>query len=302
MKIGLLLNPSAGSSDQGEAVRELIRGHEELSAFDLGAADGCSAVVRDAANQGCEIIAAAGGDGTVHDVANAILRQELPVTLGIVPLGTGNDLARTLRIGPDPRDAIAQLLLARTVRLDVMEVRVGSRTLFGINAVTGGFSGDVTDSLSAELKTTFGPLAYVIGTVTALPDLSRYHVSLAFDHTPADVLEAVAVVAANGRTVAGGKRIASFANPQDGLIDVVVVRPSTLLNLADIGARLIAGNLLGSKHVFQRRARHLHIAGEETMQFNVDGELVEGVDLEINMKPSSLPVIVGPDYEAVVPE
>ena len=300
MKIAILLNPAAGSAEQSGSIHRLIDQDDNLTLIELKGADACASAVRRAVAEGCEIVAAAGGDGTVHDVLNAILSQEAPVALGVIPLGTGNDLARTLAIGPDPRDSIAHLSLARIEHLDVMRVRTRSRTLYGINAVTGGFAGDVTEMLSAEMKAAFGPLSYIIGAVSALPNLSEYHITITAEGEEPARLEAVAIVAANGRTIAGGKRIASLANPQDGLMDVVVMKPSTLLDMADVDTRLVAGNLWGSKHIIHRQTRRLIIQGEDSLQFNVDGETVEGPDVDIEIIPAGIPVVVGANYTAVV--
>ncbi len=300
MKIAILLNPAAGSSEQSESVHRLIEQHDDLLLIELDHPEACAQAVRRAVAEGCEIIAAAGGDGTVHSVLNAILNQEAPVALGVVPLGTGNDLARTLAIGPDPRDAIAHLAVSHTERFDVMRVRCKDRTLYGINAITGGFGGDVTEALSPELKAAFGPLSYIIGAVSALPNLGEYSITLALDGEGPVQTDAVAIVAANGRTIAGGKRIAPLANPQDGLLDVVIVKPGTLLDAADVGTRLVAGNLLASKHIIHRTTSHLTIQGEHAMLFNVDGEMVDGPDLDVEIIPAAIPVVVGPDYTAVV--
>jgi diacylglycerol kinase (ATP) len=101
---------------------------------------------------------------------------------------------------------------------------------------------------------------------------------------------------ANGRTAAGGFQVAPLANPEDGLLDVIVVRYGDVLDLAGIAARLLAGNYLSSEQVMHRRARHVHIASQPGMWFNVDGELFTSQPITFTVMPQALRVVVGPEY------
>lgn len=300
MKTAVLVNPAAGSAEQSEALRALAADAPGLTFMELGGPDSCDVLVSRVLIQGFEVVAAAGGDGTVNQVLNALVRQGGRAALGVVPLGTGNDLVRTLALGPDPRDALAQLSLARIERLDLIRVRYDDTVLYGINAATGGFGGEVSASISSELKATFGPLAYVIGAVSALSALDDYGIACGLDGAAIAPTDAVAVVVANGRTIAGGKRIAPLANPQDGLLDVILINSASLVELADVGARLVAGNLLGSRFVTHHRARSICLRGDTDMRFNVDGELISGSSVSIDVLPRAMPVVVGSEFRSEI--
>ena len=115
------------------------------------------------------------------------------------------------------------------------------------------------------MKATWGPLAYLRGAASVLPDLHEYETYLSYDDGPPERVEALNVVVANGRYAAKGWEVASAANPEDGLLDVVVVRYGPLLDLTDVAARLLAGDYLESDLVLHRRARRVRVASRPGM-------------------------------------
>ena len=298
-------------------------GTHEQSALLHRAVDDCGGIVcranstqgmgiqmaREAVHEGFRRIGAAGGDGTAHEVVNGIVqaRQELgedapEVVFGIVPLGTGNDLAGTLALPSDPRDAVAVFLRQRPQVLDLFRItgviKGEEQLLYGINAAAGGFSGEVDEAVTTEMKKQWGPLAYLVGAARAAPDLQEYDTRIAFDDEPPESIDALNVVVANGRTVGGGKRVAPGANPCDGLLDVVVVKWGRMIDFAQVGARLLSGTWLESPHTLHRRVRKVQVESHPGMWFNVDGELQTKEPLTFEVMPAALPVVVGPDFRA----
>jgi diacylglycerol kinase (ATP) len=245
---------------------------------------------------GYELIVAAGGDGTINEVVNGLAAASAHATLGIIPLGTGNDLARTLAIPSDPLEALALLTRGPVRVIDLMKIESADATAYGINVAAGGFSGQVDEVLTEELKATWGPLAYLIGAARVLPDLTGYETSIAWEDGPPERVEALNVVVANGRTVGGGIPVAPSANPEDGRLDVVVVRYGSAVELLGVAARLLAGNYLTSERVFHRQVRRVRIASRPGMWFNVDGELLTNEPVTISVRPQALHVVVGPTY------
>ncbi len=294
----LIINPNAGSADRRAELRRAVEATPSITWRETTAPGDAGELAQRAPGEGFACVAAAGGDGTVNEVVNGLMQCGGAARLGVVPLGTGNDLARTLGIPIDPRDAVAVLDRGRDAAIDLIEVEFGDQRVWGINAAAGGFSGQVDKSMTAEAKKRWGPLAYLFGAAGTMLDLSEYDTRLAFDDEPEEAIKAVNIVVTNGRTVAGGKRVAPRANPCDGLLDVVIVRWAPMLDLAEVGARLMAGNYLDSEHVVHRQVRRVHVASEPGMWFNVDGELLTHEPITFTARPGALRVVVGPAFQA----
>ncbi len=300
----LILNPNAGSADQMAALKEAVAEAEEITCWETAEAEHGIELAGQALAEGYDCIAAAGGDGTINEVVNGLLQAagpgEIEAVLGVVPLGTGNDLARTLALPEDPRDAVALLLSgARVETLDAMRVETGGEVVYGTNAAAGGFSGQVDEVMTAERKKNWGPLAYLFGAADVLPELREYETLLAFDDGAEEQVDVLNVIVANGRTAAGGHRVAPLANPCDGLLDVVIVRGGGgVFGLAEVAGLLAAGNYLESENVLHRKVRRARVRSRPGMWFNIDGELLTKEPVTFAAVPGALRVVVGPDFVA----
>jgi diacylglycerol kinase (ATP) len=297
-RVCVIVNPHAGSSDGLDALRA---GAPRGVAFrDCDGEVELADLAHAAALDGFEVVAAAGGDGTVHAVAAGLMREP-PArrpALAVVPLGTGNDFARTLALPLDnPGAALVRATKPEAVRaLDVIHVQGDGIDTWAVNVCAGGFSGAIDEVLSPELKARWGPLAYLIGTVRAFPELKDYDTRVAFDDAPPERIDALNIVVANGRTAAGGRPAAPRANPEDGLLDIVIILQSTALDIARLAARVFAGDYLTDEHIVHRQVRRLAVTSRPGMWFNVDGELLSKEPLTFEAEPRALRVVVGEDY------
>ncbi|MEP0547776.1 MAG: diacylglycerol kinase family protein [Rhodothermales bacterium] len=296
MKARLILNPNAGSADAADALRLAIHAESDVELCDCEAPGHGRELAADAVEQGYDLVIAAGGDGTVNEVINGLARDFGAAAFGVVPLGTGNDLARTLALPNDPVLAFHLALRGERRALDLIRVESGDETVYAANVCAGGFTGDLDAAMTDELKATWGPLSYLIGTVKALPDLSEYETLVAWDGTDLEEVDAFNVVVANGRTAGGGRPAAPRANPEDGLLDVVIVKECTAVELAGLAARALAGDYLDSEHVVYRRARRLRVESTPGMWFNLDGEMHTNEPITFEVVPGALRVAVGPSY------
>jgi diacylglycerol kinase (ATP) len=290
------MNPKAGSAAQGAALRGAVAGRSDTIIRETRRPGEARELAAEMLRAGYELIVAAGGDGTINEVVNGLAAASAHATLGIIPLGTGNDLARTLAIPSDPLEALALLTRGPVRVIDLMKTESADATVYGINVAAGGFSGQVDEVLTEELKATWGPLAYLIGAARVLPDLTGYETTIAWEGGSPERVEALNVVVANGRTVGGGIPVAPSANPEDGRLDVVVVRYGSAVELVGVAARLLAGNYLTSERVFHRQVRRVRIASRPGMWFNVDGELLTNEPVTISVLPQTQRVVVGPTY------
>ena len=290
-KASVILNPSAGS---GRDLDDLVKQIERLPGAQVNMTTKAGSAVRlarAALRNGCDMIVAAGGDGTLNEVINGIQEDAGDARVGLLPLGTGNDFARTIGVPTDLEAAIDALRAGHTREVDLVRV-TSDEVRYFLNVSAGGFSGLVDEKLTPEMKKTWGPLAYLRCAAAALPELRAYRTTLAFDNTESLTLDLYNVVVANGRYVAGGTLIAPEASIDDGLLDIILIQKRSAPELALVAAQVAVGAHLSSEAVVFRRASKLTVNSKPGMWFNVDGELVGNEPATFEILPRALRFVV----------
>ena len=301
MRIFVVFNRKAGSARMAGALLGRLTARSDVTVYEPDSPEATRRCAARAKAEDFDLIVAAGGDGTIHDVVNGLAPDFGRARLAVLPLGTGNDLRRSLAIPDDPAAALTLLDNGRERLIDVVNVETPARTLYAVNTASGGFSGQLQEALTEEVKAAWGPLAYLRGAAAVLPDLTDYQTTLQLDGGPPERVEALNVIVANGQYAAHGWRVASHADLEDGLLDVVVVHHGPLFDLTVVAAQLLAGDYLNSRHVTLRRARRVHVESRPAMWFSIDGERIGAGPVTFTAVPHALRVIVGPEYWAGQP-
>jgi diacylglycerol kinase (ATP) len=302
MRTCIILNPGAGGvDDRRDVVERLDRIGDCVTVVTEEPGDEAAAARR-AVDQGFERIVAAGGDGTIHGVVDALRDDLNEVVVGMVPLGTANDFARSLGLPLQTDDAIDLIVEGTTRHIDVGAIRrpdAGDPDPDGhvfVNVATGGFGGRIGDDVDSETKKTWGPLAYLRIAVEQLRDLQRYSVRLETDEGQVVEEDVYNVVVANGSRAGGNLPVAPHARMDDGLFDVVLVRAVALPELAAVASRIAAGEHGESGKVNYLRTKELGLEAEPAMPFRLDGESIEPGPAAFRVLPGALRV-VAPEKE-----
>ena len=167
MTIYLIHNPASGSAAQADLVRGWALSLEHVRRLETEGPGHARDLARAAADRGDRLVVA-GGDGTVHEVVNGMLESERrDSVLALLPLGTGNDLARGLGIPLDVEAALPIASRGAGLPLDVLRATLDGAVRHAVNALTGGFSGRAAEA-GAQAKERWGPLAYARGAVEVL--------------------------------------------------------------------------------------------------------------------------------------
>ena len=236
-------------------------------------------------------------------MGNGLGRAGFPegVTLGILPAGTGNDLAATLCIPEDPDLAKDVILQNRGRWLDVARVRsdgIGER--FFINVATGGLGAEISDANDEELKRRWGKLSYLRASLEVARNFDVRELMLYIDGEERHV-EAVNIAVGNCRYTGGGWPATPKANPEDGLLDVVIIENLGVTDLLNLTPAVLAeSDYLDSDGVLFVRAKEIRVDAQPPgLEFTVDGEGIGNEPAQFSVLPRALKVIVGPEY---VPE
>jgi diacylglycerol kinase (ATP) len=296
----VICNPtSGGGAYDPDEIREELEGME----LDWIETKGPEDAMEAAQDWQDGLLIVAGGDGTVNDVVNGLGKAGFPdgVTLGILPTGTGNDLAATLCIPEDTELAEDVIRQNRERKLDVARVRsegVGER--FFINVATGGLGAEISDANDEALKKRWGKLSYLRASLEVARNFDVRQLSLYLDGEEQRV-RAVNIAVGNCRYTGGGWPATPKANPEDGLLDVVVIETlgaGELFNLAP--AVLAEYSYLDKEGVFFVRAKEIRVETKPPgLEFTADGEVIGNEPAQFSVLPQTLKVIVGPGY---VPE
>ncbi|HEX6898543.1 MAG TPA: diacylglycerol kinase family protein [Thermoanaerobaculia bacterium] len=296
MKTCVIVNPNAGSVGEIETLRERL-GHLPDTAVRQTEAEGdARRIAAEALESGAGLIVAAGGDGTLNEVLNGLAADFGRARLGLLPLGTGNDFARSINVPADLDGSLAVLAEGRVKPLDVALARFGDHERYFINMSAGGFSSMVSEK-AHEAKDRWGPLAYMRAAIGTLPDLQGFKSVFTVNGVERLEMETYNIIVSNGRFVAAGIPVAPHSRLDDGLLDVMIVPTVTGTQIAVLVPQVLLGRHLDSDLLHFRKATRLEIVSDPPMTFNVDGEVIGDCPVTFEVLPRALEVVVGPETE-----
>lgn len=299
MSTYIIVNPNAGSVADLETLEAALGRLPETEVCRTEAAGDAERLAREAVRGGADLVVAAGGDGTLNEVVNGLSEDFDKARLALLPLGTGNDFARSIGVPDDLEGALAVLESGHVRSVDVARASIGASGDTGryfINMSAGGFSGEVSER-AGEAKERWGPLAYMRAAIGALPELKGFLTTITLNGAETLRLETYNIVVCNGRYVASGIPAAPTAILDDGLLDVLIAPMTTIPQLAGLIPLVLLGMHVDSDLLLFRRATRVEIECDPPMAFNVDGELIGEGTASFDILPRALQVIVGPTLE-----
>lgn len=296
MRTWVIVNPNAGSVGESASLEETLGRLPGTSVKLTRQAGDAERLAREALEQGVERVVAAGGDGTLNEVLNGLSADFGRTCLGLLPLGTGNDFARTIGVPNDLEGALAVLNEGRVRTLDVARAEIAGQGRCFLNVSAGGFSGEVSERAS-DAKERWGPLAYMRAAIGALPELKGFLTRITLNGAETLELETYNLVISNGRYVASGIPVAPKAVLDDGLLEVMIAPATTIPQLAVLVPTVLLGRHTDSDLLIFRKATRVEVEGDPPMAFNVDGELLGEGTARFEILPRALRMIVGPAEE-----
>jgi lipid kinase YegS len=291
VRIGLIIRPR-DASWPGEALREWVvaqreEGHTVWPRLTFEGGDGVR-IARWMARRGADRILAVGGDGTVNEVVNGVMGTGWEGAVGVIPLGTANDLAASLGVPAELSGALAAVMAGTPRRVDVG--RVNGR--YFLNVSTGGFGAEAAEEAAAEAKRLLGPWAYVVTGVKKFVELKP---SRARFTTPSGTLydgELLLFAVGNGKQTGGGNRVTPRAELDDGELDILIVPAMARMDFLSLIPDIRAGTHLDNPEVRYYRASRLRVESESELSVNADGEPLRGSRFDYGVEAGGLRLLI----------
>jgi YegS/Rv2252/BmrU family lipid kinase len=300
MKTMFLVNPRSGRGAAGARwplIREIFQAENRTFdvAFTQSRGHG-AALARAALQDGFELMVAVGGDGTVHEVINGMMADGRAVhpqaSLGIIPCGTGNDLARMLEL---PRKSLAAARhLARSSQSRLIDVGEVLSTVDGksehryfANDANMGFAAKVVERTVRTGKFSRGTLPYFAALLWTAIRHRNHEMTLQIDGRQFEG-KLTTVLICNGRSTGGGMLVAPDAVLDDGQLDVIVVGSLSPLGIFWHAPKIYRGTHVAIRKVSVHRARTISVTSPERLSVVVDGELFGESPATFRVVPAAL--------------
>jgi YegS/Rv2252/BmrU family lipid kinase len=289
MRIALIVNPSAGGGrahkmlpdvERAFAVRRLVHSVVRTDDVDHGVA-----AAREAIAAG-EIPVVMSGDGLIGQIGGAL--ADTDATVGIIPAGRGNDLARVLGIPREVEGAVEIIAAGNSREIDVGEV--ASRRFLGIASC--GFDSEC-NRLANQVRLVRGNLVYAYSVLRTLAAWSPAQFELVLDGEPRS-LRGYSVVVANSKAYGGGMFIAPDAEFDDGAFDVVLVGEVAKLRYLANLPKVFKGTHVADPDVTVLRAREVEIAADRPFELYADGDYLADLPAHVRLLPRAVRLLAPP--------
>jgi diacylglycerol kinase (ATP) len=241
-------------------------------------------IARRAAEEGASIVAAAGGDGTLCEVVNGIVGTR--ARLGLLPLGTGNDFARSLGLAGDIDLAARTLIEGEAAPVDLGKIE----DRWFINIAGCGFDAVVARRVNRGFRWLRGTAAYVAAVLQSLATYKPAEMRLNIDGEKSSV-RAMLCCLANTESYGGGMRIAPAAKIDDGLLDVCILEKAGTIEFLRAFPRVFAGTHVDHPKFRTCLARRVEIDADQPLPILVDGDVTHSTPAKIRVVPGAIEVM-----------
>jgi diacylglycerol kinase (ATP) len=298
----LIFNPMADHGRTGQKASDLRAMIEKLGGADWQGTEypaHASEIAARAADQGYQTVVALGGDGTVHEVVNGLMRcpPERRPRLGIVPLGSGNDFAHAVGIQSNPQDAIGRVFAGQPRLVDVAVIRDGAgRSEYWNNSCGMGFDAAI-NIRSRKIKRLNGFLMYLTATLQSIAlNFEAPRLKVQYDGGTLDQ-PIMLLTVGNGTREGGGFVTTPDAKVDDGVVDFIYVHQVSQFRMLQLLPLVMKGTHLKERDVSSARTTRLVIDSDRALPIHIDGELFAPYEadvrhVEIEVVPGAVSVLV----------
>lgn len=286
--VGLVYNPVAGDTAFRHRLDSIITtlqaGGLLVVPYRTTAPGNARVGTRELLEQGCSTILVAGGDGTIHQVVDSLIKMQADVPLGIFPVGTANDFAVQLGLPKNPM-AICNLVLEN--RPQHVDLGVVNERTF-VNVASAGALTDVSYNIDLGLKNALGKLGYYLKGLEQLPRLRPLDMEILLDSQV--VKEPISLLLVLNGGWAGGFQLAPTASLQDGYLDILIVKACQWTEFIGLFLKLFRGEHINDPRVSFCRTHSLDVSSAVSIETDVDGEKGPHFPWQVEVLPRRLAV------------
>ncbi|QQK79963.1 diacylglycerol kinase family lipid kinase [Salicibibacter cibi] len=237
------------------------------------------------------VIIVIGGDGTIHEVINGLIKSNIP--MGIIAAGSGNDFARALNIPMNAAEAFESILAGNERTVDVG--RIGDKSCATVIGI--GFDGQVAQTVNASKTKKWmkffrpGKMSYIISVFKVLFDYKPANISIKIDDKTEEMMDVWLVAVANFPYYAGGMAICPNAKGNDGYFELCVVHGMSKLQFIRTFPGVFKGKHVSHPSIKMLTGKQIEISSSSTMIVHGDGEIIGETPIKINMEENALRVV-----------
>lgn len=287
----LFYNPQAGDRSVGSRLDYVLGRFQDkgilLQPFRLGK-DSSKKITEVLKRGNYDYVIASGGDGTLNNIANKMLKHNLDLPLGIIPAGTCNDFARSLNIPFSVDECIDTILKAKIHEVDVGII---NKEKYFLSTFAGGFFVNVSFNTHQELKKNFGPFAYYLKAMSEVVNIKNFNIKIITEDSVVED-KILLFLILNGKDAGGFSSILSEADLSDGYMDILLIKNCNHIDLGSLFFKVLSQDTLTDRNVTKLKAKNCTIECTEQIETSIDGEKGPGLPISVSFLNKALKVFV----------
>ena len=251
--------------------------------------DATTETIKTCASGEWDIIIACGGDGTVNEVATGIVKSSNKLPVAIIAGGTMNDFANYINMPTKMTDFFQMIKNKEVIDIDLGQINEG----YFVNVASGGLLTDVGSQAPIEAKTMLGRVAYYLEGLRMLIQDGIEPVTLDFQSDEySQKVEVLLFFVSNSSSIGGFKKLSPDANIADGLLDVLIIKESTMVELANIFFAITTGDHINHPKVDYFKTKEISVQANEKMMIDTDGEVGKKLPAHFKVIPKGMKIII----------
>ena len=280
MKILIIVNPMSG---RGKAAKNISKLESLLEKKEVDykmvqtSSPGDAKTIASERRKDFDIVSVFGGDGTMNEVLNGLVGGNTPMS--IIPIGTGNDFARSANLPMKMEPALDNILKGKPISYDI---GLFNNERYFINVIGIGFDA-FANIQSRKIKRLRGTMVYVVAVFKTLRQWTSVKMKIQMDDKKIEDLSYLTCIA-NGWSVGGGLSLAPDANLNDGFFDICHVSDISSIKIVRHFSRLMNGKINDFSEVSWHRSKKIKITSNDYLPMHLDGEIIEGENKEFDIE------------------